>query len=39
MIKPQLKPTADQTFVIVADEKDRDWNFADIIAYSRRQEQ
>lgn len=39
MIKPQLKPTADQTFVIAADARDKEWYFPDIIARSRRQEQ
>lgn len=39
MIKPQLRPTADQTFRIVADPKDRDWDFTDVLARSRHEEQ
>ena len=39
MIKPQLRPTADQTFEIVADPQDRNWDFVGILARSRREEQ
>lgn len=39
MIRPQLRPTADQTFRIVADSADRDWNFVEVMARSRREEQ
>ena len=39
MIKPQLRPTADQTFEIVADPADRNWDFVGILARSRREEQ
>lgn len=39
MIKPQLRPTADQTFRLVADPADRNWNFVEILARSRREEQ
>ncbi len=39
MIKPQLRPTADQTFRLVADPADRNWDFVEILARSRREEQ
>lgn len=39
MIRPQLRPTANQSFEIVADPKDRDWDFTDVLARSRREEQ
>ena len=39
MIKPQLRPTADQTFRLVADPADRKWDFVEILARSRREEQ
>ena len=39
MIKPQLRPTADQSFEIVADPQDRNWDFVGILARSRREEQ
>lgn len=39
MIRPQLRPTADQTFRLVADPADRNWDFVEILARSRREEQ
>lgn len=39
MRRPQLRPTADQTFEIVADPADRNWNFVEVLARSRREEQ
>lgn len=39
MIRPQLRPTANQTFEIVADPADRNWDFVEVLARSRREEQ
>ena len=38
MIRPQLRPTADQTFRLVADPAERNWDFVAILARPRREE-